>query len=68
VGRAFKLMKFAGAYWRGDAQGAQLQRIYGTAWATEEELQAYVKLLEAVHKVHDTPDVFEKCFAGHDLA
>ena len=50
VGRAFKLMKFAGAYWRGDAQGAQLQRIYGTAWATEEELQAYVKLLEEAEK------------------
>ena len=38
VGKAFKLQKFAGAYWRGDSNKPQLQRIYGTAWATEEEL------------------------------
>ena len=43
VGKAFKLTKLAGAYWRGDAKNAQLQRIYGTAWATQEELDAYLK-------------------------
>lgn len=46
VGKAFKLMKVAGAYWRGDAKNPQLQRIYGTAWATQEELDAYLKQLE----------------------
>src|SRR5512147_863807 len=38
----FKLMKVAGAYWRGDQNNEQLQRIYGTAWATKEELQQYL--------------------------
>ena len=46
VGKAFKLTKLAGAYWRGDAKNAQLQRIYGTAWATQEELDAYLKRVE----------------------
>jgi threonyl-tRNA synthetase len=46
VGKAFKLTKLAGAYWRGDAKNAQLQRIYGTAWATQEELDAYLKRIE----------------------
>ncbi len=46
IGKAFKLMKVAGAYWRGDAKNPQLQRIYGTAWATQEELDAYLKQLE----------------------
>ncbi len=50
VGRAFKLMKFAGAYWRGDANNPQLQRIYGTAFATEEELKAYLHRLEEAEK------------------
>ncbi len=50
VGKAFKLMKFAGAYWRGDAKGAQLQRIYGTAWHTEDELKAYLTQLEEAEK------------------
>ncbi|MGQ0456131.1 MAG: threonine--tRNA ligase [Hyphomicrobium sp.] len=50
IGKAFKLQKFAGAYWRGDAKGAQLQRIYGTAWAAEEELNAYLKQLEEAEK------------------
>ncbi|WP_334147486.1 threonine--tRNA ligase [Hyphomicrobium sp.] len=50
VGRAFKLMKFAGAYWRGDANNPQLQRIYGTAFATEEELKAYLYRLEEAEK------------------
>ena len=39
IGNAFKLTHFAGSYWRGDAQGQRLQRIYGTAWATEQDLR-----------------------------
>ena len=42
----FKLMKVAGAYWRGDHHNEMLQRIYGTAWATKEELQQYLVMLE----------------------
>jgi threonyl-tRNA synthetase len=50
VGRAFKLTKFAGSYWRGDHTKPQLQRVYGTAWATEEELAAYLKQIEEAEK------------------
>ena len=50
IGKAFKLQKFAGAYWRGDSTKPQLQRIYGTAWATQEELDAYLKMLEEAEK------------------
>ena len=50
IGKAFKLTHFAGSYWRGDAQGARLQRIYGTAWATEAELAAYLKQIEEAEK------------------
>jgi threonyl-tRNA synthetase len=39
---AFKLMKVAGAYWRGDSNNAMLQRIYGTAWASDKDLKAYL--------------------------
>ena len=46
----FKLMKVAGAYWRGDQRNEQLQRIYGTAWATNEELQQYLTMLEEAEK------------------
>ena len=46
----FKLMKVAGAYWRGDQNNEQLQRIYGTAWATKDELQQYLTLLEEAEK------------------
>jgi threonyl-tRNA synthetase len=46
VGKAFKLTKLAGAYWRGDSRNAQLQRIYGTAWASEADLEAYLKRIE----------------------
>ncbi|MBW8883126.1 MAG: TGS domain-containing protein, partial [Asticcacaulis sp.] len=42
AGKAFKLTKLAGAYWRGDHNNAQLQRIYGTAWASEADLEAYI--------------------------
>ena len=48
--RHFKLMKVAGAYWRGDHRNEMLQRIYGTAWATKEELQSYLHLLEEAEK------------------
>ena len=50
IGKAFKLTKFAGAYWRGDSNNPQLQRIYGTAWATEAELKAYLTQLEEAEK------------------
>ncbi len=50
IGQGFKLMKIAGAYWRGDAKNAQLQRIYGTAWRDEKELEAYLKRLEEAEK------------------
>lgn len=43
---AFRLMSVAGAYWRGDSRNAMLQRIYGTAWADKEQLEAYVKQIE----------------------
>ncbi len=46
----FKLMKVAGAYWRGDQANAQLQRIYGTAWASKEALQSYLHMLEEAEK------------------
>jgi threonyl-tRNA synthetase len=46
----FKLMKVAGAYWRGDHRNEQLQRIYGTAWATKEDLQQYLTMLEEAEK------------------
>lgn len=46
IGKAFKLMKVAGAYWRGDSNNEQLQRIYGTAWASQEDLDAHLKQIE----------------------
>ena len=45
VGKAFKLTKLAGAYWRGDHRNAQLQRMYGTAWATEADLKSHLDRL-----------------------
>ena len=48
--KAFKLTKVAGAYWRGDSKNAQLQRIYGTAWANKKELTAYLTRLEEAEK------------------
>ena len=50
VGNAFKLMKVAGAYWRGDSNNPMLTRIYGTAWASQEQLDAYVHLLAEAEK------------------
>ena len=50
VGKAFKLTKLAGAYWRGDHRNAQLQRIYGTAWASDADLEAHLHRLEEAEK------------------
>jgi threonyl-tRNA synthetase len=50
LGKAFKLMKVAGAYWRGDARNEMLQRIYGTAWFDDKELKAYLTMLEEAEK------------------
>jgi len=50
IGSAFKLMKVAGAYWRGDSNRPMLSRIYGTAWATQEELDAYLHRLEEAER------------------
>jgi threonyl-tRNA synthetase len=50
IGNAFKLMKMAGAYWRGDSKNPMLTRIYGTAWANDKDLQAYVTALEEAEK------------------
>jgi threonyl-tRNA synthetase len=50
IGNAFRLMKVAGAYWRGDAKNPMLTRIYGTAFANQQELDAYLKQLEEAEK------------------
>ncbi len=50
IGKAFKLMKVAGAYWRGDSSNTMLTRIYGTAWRNEKELDAYIKQIEEAKK------------------
>ncbi|WP_420548526.1 threonine--tRNA ligase [Curvivirga sp.] len=50
LGTSFKLMKLAGAYWRGDANNPQLQRIYGTVWRNDKELKAYLTRLEEAEK------------------
>ena len=50
VGMAFKLQRVAGAYWRGDAKNPMLQRIYGTAWASQDDLKAYLTMLEEAEK------------------
>ncbi|KAB7739213.1 threonine--tRNA ligase [Parvibaculum sedimenti] len=50
LGKAFKLTKLAGAYWRGDSRNEMLQRIYGTCWATEPELKAYLQMVEEAER------------------
>jgi threonyl-tRNA synthetase len=50
LGKAFKLMKLAGAYWRGDQNNQQLQRIYGTAWADEKQLEDHLRRLEEAER------------------
>ncbi len=61
--KAFKLMKLAGAYWRGNSDNEMLQRVYGTAWATKEELEAHLHRLEEAEKrdhrkIGKTQDLF----------
>jgi threonyl-tRNA synthetase len=48
--KVFKLMRLAGAYWRGDSKNEMLQRVYGTAWAKKEDQDAYLKMLEEAEK------------------
>lgn len=50
LGKAFKLMKLAGAYWRGDSRNEMLQRIYGTAWFDKKDLDSYLHMLEEAEK------------------
>lgn len=50
LGKSFKLMKIAGAYWRGDSNNIMLQRVYGTAWANDQQLDDYLKRLEEAEK------------------
>jgi threonyl-tRNA synthetase len=50
LGKAFKLMKLAGAYWRGDARNEMLQRIYGTAWSNEKQLKSHLHMLAEAEK------------------
>src|SRR5262249_44172720 len=50
LGQAFKLMNVAGAYWRGDPKNDQLQRIYGTAWSSQKELDQYLFQLEEAER------------------
>ena len=50
LGKAFKLTKLAGAYWRGDSNNEMLQRIYGTCWANEKQLKAYLTMIEEAEK------------------
>jgi threonyl-tRNA synthetase len=50
LGKAFKLMKLAGAYWRGDSNNIMLQRVYGTAWSNEKQLAQYLTMLEEAEK------------------
>ncbi|MGE5517565.1 MAG: threonine--tRNA ligase [Bacteroidota bacterium] len=50
LGKAFKLMKLAGAYWRGDSKNEMLQRIYGTAWFDKKDLDGYLTMLEEAEK------------------
>ena len=50
LGTAFKLMKIAGAYWRGDSRNEMLQRVYGTCWRTDKELKAYLHRLEEAER------------------
>ncbi|MBX2830734.1 MAG: threonine--tRNA ligase [Rhodospirillales bacterium] len=50
IGKAFKLMKVAGAYWRGNSDNEMLQRIYGTCWESKDDLEAYLHMLEEAEK------------------
>lgn len=65
----FRLMKIAGAYWRGDEKNPMLQRIYGTCWQTQEELDSYIKQLEeAKRRDHRKLGVQLELFQFHDIS
>jgi len=67
--KAFKLMKIAGAYWRGDEKNKMLQRIYGTAWENKADLEAYLKKLEEAEKRdHRRIGKDQDLFSFHDVA
>jgi len=67
--RAFKLMRIAGAYWKGDEHNKMLQRIYGTAWPTQKEQDAYLEMLaEAERRDHKKLGRELKLFASPELA
>src|SRR3546814_2647589 len=57
IGHAFKLMKVAGAYWRGDSSKPMLQRIYGTAFAEQKQLDAYLHMLEEARSEEHTSEL-----------
>ena len=59
VGKAFKLMKVAGAYWRGDESNEMLTRIYGTAWRTDKELKSYKEFRCCPSKYNKCPSSFQ---------
>ncbi len=64
LGNAFKLMRSGGAYWRGSEKNPQLQRVYGTAWATKDELKAYLdRLAEAERRDHRKIGVEQDLFS-----
>ena len=50
IGKYFKLMKVSGAYWRGDSKNEMLQRIYGTSWASQKDLDIYLNMIEEAEK------------------
>ena len=50
IGKYFKLTKVSGAYWRGDSNNEMLQRIYGTSWASQKDLDEYLKRIEEAEK------------------
>ena len=66
---AFKLMKIAGAYWRGDEKNKMLQRIYGTAWETKADLESYLKKIEEAEKRdHRKIGKDQDLFSFHEVA
>ena len=62
IGKAFKLTKVSGAYWRGDSNNEMLQRIYGTCWSNKKELEEYLNQLEEAEK-----EIIEKIGKEMDL-
>ena len=56
IGKSFKLMNVAGAYWKGDSKNEMLSRIYGTAWRNDKELRSYLKMLEEANPIRPGSD------------